>query len=92
MGRTRYAVKLSRIAVGLPMVLEKALVGAEKERQIERERERGKGAGWVDGDGSVGQKEREQGGEEAEGVFPRHVMLVVRAVDVALERMERILK
>ena len=74
------------------MALEKALVGAEKEREIERERQRGKGAVWVDGNGSVRQKEREQGGEEMEGVFPRHVMLVVRAVDVALERMERILK
>ncbi|KAJ3533176.1 hypothetical protein NMY22_g7443 [Coprinellus aureogranulatus] len=92
MGRTKYAVKLSRIAVGLPVVLEKALIGAERERRLERERARQKGAEWVDGDGRARRKEGEQGTEEGEGVFPKNVMLVARAVDVALERMERMLK
>ncbi|KAF6759896.1 hypothetical protein DFP72DRAFT_960765 [Ephemerocybe angulata] len=68
LGRTRMAVQISRIAVGLPVVLEKALVGEREE------------------------KARLSGARAAYGVFPRHVMLIVKGVDVALERMERILK
>lgn len=101
------AVQLTRIAIGIPIALEKALL-------MEREsKERLKG-------GSCWESEREQqsnsdertrrkqdssssssscgGGETAtcgpvtaqEGVFPRHVMLLVRGVDAALETMERI--
>ncbi|KAF5342126.1 hypothetical protein D9611_001439 [Ephemerocybe angulata] len=120
LGRTRMAVQISRIAVGLPVVLEKALVGEREEKA----RLSGARAAYVDADGRVRRKAArprgggagcgtcgngagvrggggcEGGGEacgvtgeaEVEGVFPRHVMLIVRGVDVALERMERILK
>lgn len=84
---------MSRIAVGLPVVLERALGVAEREREREKRKE------WTDWDGRVRRKEEGdvegQGeGEEGEGggVFPRNVMFVAKAVDVALERMERMLK
>lgn len=115
------AVQLSRIAVGLPVVLERALVKEREEKARVTRTTAGAGSasshnGGARGSGTgsgnaahadVDEGQSRKGGpgtkssggvegnimvEEVEGVFPRHVLLIVRGMDAALEKMEKILK
>ena len=78
-GRCRLTIKLTRITLSLPIALEKAL---QEQRAYP-------------GTMYSGESFSEDGGREKmkEQLFvPRHVTLLIRGVDTALERMERILK
>jgi hypothetical protein len=78
-GRCRLTIKLTRITLSLPIALEKAL---QKQEAYFGTMYSGEGLG-------------QDGGREKmkERLFvPRHVTLLIRGVDTALERMERILK
>ena len=79
-GRCRLTIKLTRITLSLPIALEKAL--QEQRAYYFETMYSGEGLG-------------EDGGREKmkERLFvPRHVTLLIRGVDTALEKMERILK
>lgn len=65
-GRTRITIQLTRITLGLPIVLEQALSGQVFARETVRENEK--------------------------QLFPRHVTRLIKGVDAALEKMERMLK
>ncbi|KDR76394.1 hypothetical protein GALMADRAFT_226087 [Galerina marginata CBS 339.88] len=78
MGRSRLTIQLTRITLSLPIALEKALQEQHAYENSSGAAENGNGKG------KEPQKERL--------LFPRHVTLLIRGVDVALERMERILK
>lgn len=78
-GRCRLTIKLTRITLSLPIALEKAL---QEQRAYFGSMYSGEGLG-------------EDGGREKmkeQPFVPRHVTLLIRGVDIALERMERILK
>ena len=78
-GRCRLTIKLTRITLGLPIALEKAL------------QQRAYYFGTMySGDGLDKDGGREKTKERL--FLPRHVTLLIRGVDTALERMERILK
>jgi hypothetical protein len=80
-GRCRLTIKLTRITLSLPIALEKAL--QEQRAYYFGTMYSGEGLG-EDGGGREKMKER---------LFvPRHVTLLIRGIDTALERMERILK
>ncbi|KAF8150571.1 DnaJ domain-containing protein [Crassisporium funariophilum] len=79
MGRTRLTIQLTRITLSLPIALEKAL----------QEQQAYDYGGMYTGD-LVGAEAKEKPKERL--IFPRHVTLLIRGVDIALERMERILK
>ncbi|KAF8962702.1 hypothetical protein BDZ97DRAFT_1939710 [Flammula alnicola] len=79
MGRSRLTIQLTRITLSLPIALERAL-------QEQHAFEYGEDA---NGNGKEKEKEKERGKDR---IFPRHVTLLIRGVDVALERMEKILK
>jgi hypothetical protein len=66
LGRTRLTIQLTRITLGLPIALEKALSDQVLVREAARENQK--------------------------RLFPRHVTRLIRGVDTALEKMERILK
>lgn len=72
LGRSRLTIQLTRIALSLPVALERAL----QEQSAYHEP-------LASGED---QSQREK------LIFPRHVTLLIRGVDVVLERMERILK
>lgn len=66
LGRTRLTIQLTRITLGLPIVLEQALSDQTAVREAARENEK--------------------------RLFPRHVTRLIKGVDTALEKMEKILK
>ncbi|KAF9446743.1 DnaJ-domain-containing protein [Macrolepiota fuliginosa MF-IS2] len=66
LGRTRLTIQLTRITLGLPIALERALSDQTLVREAARESER--------------------------SLFPRHVTRLIKGVDTALEKMEKILK
>jgi hypothetical protein len=77
-GRCRLTIKLTRITLSLPIALEKAL---QEQRAY---------FGTMCSREGLG----EDGGREKmkeQLLVPRHVTLLIRGVDTALERMERIL-
>lgn len=66
LGRTKITIQITRIALGLPIVLEQAFGRQAFTRETARENEK--------------------------QLFPRHVTRLIKGVDAALEKMERILK
>lgn len=79
-GRSRLTIQLTRITLRLPIALEKAL--QDQQAYYFRTMYSRESLG-VDG-------EREKMKERL--LVPRHVILLIRGVDIALEKMERILK
>lgn len=76
-GRSRLTIKLTRITLSLPIALERAL----RDQYRERARDRGGGTGQTDGRS-----------EQQAIIIPRHVTLLIRGLDVVLDKMERVLK
>lgn len=79
-GRSRLTIQLTRITLSLPIALEKAL----------QEQQGYYFESMYSGDGLAEDGSREKMEERL--FVPRHVTLLIRGVDTALERMERILK
>lgn len=79
-GRFRLTIQLTRITLSLPIALEKAL----------QEQHAFYFGTMCSGDGLCEDNEREKMKERL--FVPRHVTLLIRGVDIALEKMERILK
>jgi hypothetical protein len=80
LGRSRLTIRLTRITLSLPIALERALAA-----------EASFGSNLNVGQGEERREGKASGTGEAL-LFPRHVTLLIRGVDGALERMERILK
>ena len=80
LARTRITIQLTRITVGIPVVLEQALL-LEKSSSPSHTRQESRAA---EGDWNESQK--------AASIFPRHAMLLIRAIDHVLDKMEKILK
>ncbi|KAF8807078.1 DnaJ-domain-containing protein [Phlegmacium glaucopus] len=77
-GRSRLTIQLTRITLSLPIAMEKAL----QEQQA-----------YYFGAMYSGDRQDSRREKAKERLFvPRHVTLLIRGVDIALERMERILK
>ena len=80
LARTRITIQLTRITVGIPVVLEQALL-LEKGSCTPSPRQDSRAAEL---EGAETQK--------ASSIFPRHAMLLIRAIDHVLDKMEKILK
>ncbi|KAH6909144.1 hypothetical protein BKA70DRAFT_226740 [Coprinopsis sp. MPI-PUGE-AT-0042] len=81
LGRTRITIQLTRITVGIPVVLEQALL-----------LEKNNGSATPPPENT---NASESAGKEVQmptSIFPRHAMLLIRAIDHVLDKMERILK
>ena len=100
MGRSRLTIQLTRITLSLPIALERAL---EEQRRHEAaaasvysERETSQTCDSCRASGDPckhdihDQKIKDKSSNPT--LFPRHITLLIRGVDIALERMERILK
>ncbi|KIJ66761.1 hypothetical protein HYDPIDRAFT_174127 [Hydnomerulius pinastri MD-312] len=77
-GRSRLTIQLTRITLSLPVTLEKAIQESQNDSC---------GAG-----GQTGTVDGREGGEsDKAALLPRRVVLLIRGIDVILDRMERIL-
>ncbi|KAG9315093.1 hypothetical protein JVU11DRAFT_4205 [Chiua virens] len=76
-GRSRLTIQLIRITLSLPVTLEKAVQEAWKEDV------------WADEQWSTANDRDEESDKAA--LLPKHVVLLIRGIDVILDRMERVL-
>lgn len=75
-GRSRLTIQLTRITLSLPVTLEKAIQDAQEDM-------------FADGRRSTTD---DKGGErDKAALLPKHVVLLIRGIDVILDKMERIL-
>ncbi|TFK20703.1 DnaJ-domain-containing protein [Coprinopsis marcescibilis] len=84
LGRTRLTVQLTRITVGIPLALERAL-NENKNRISSNAHGRARRRNGLG-------PHPDSSKEPHKTVLPRHALLLIRGIDVALKQMERILQ
>jgi len=99
MGRSRLTIQLTRITLSLPIALERALqeqrrheadvASVYSERETPQACDSCRTSGDLCKHDTNDQKIKDK---STPALFPRHITLLIRGVDIALERMEKILK
>lgn len=82
-GRSRLTIQLTRITLSLPVTLEKAIQDAQKDLNQSHDAERHTADG--------GDSTRVEGDRDKAALLPKHVVLLIRGIDMVLDKMERIL-
>ncbi|EAU85634.2 hypothetical protein CC1G_06347 [Coprinopsis cinerea okayama7 len=89
MGRTRVTIQLTRITVGIPLALERALLEKSiSDKGSAESRQRGSSPS---SSGALDENSNNNNNANR-AIFPRNVMRLIRGIDVALDKMEKILK